>query len=83
MEALFDEALQEAYLAIHEKIMETLLLDQINFDEHSPTDFNIAIHAIRNCLARRKAPKDWQKWQKEVWEHNLEPSVRQDFRYQG
>jgi len=83
MEALFDGALQELYPSIHEKIMETLPLEQMNFDELSPTDFNIAIHAIRNCLARRIAPEDWQEWQKELWEQNFESLARQDFRYQG
>ncbi|HII3580882.1 hypothetical protein, partial [Citrobacter freundii] len=83
MEALFDESLQETFPAIHNKIMEMLPLDQINFDELSLIEFNIAIHAIRNCLARRTELTNWQEWQKELWERNFEPLVRQDFRYQG
>lgn len=82
LEMLFDEALQEKYPRIHEIIMEVLVLDQISFTDLSKADFNIAIQAIRNCIASRKEPTEWQIFQKDMWEIYIEPLVQRDQRYQ-
>lgn len=81
LEALLDEALQDKYPEILEKIMEVYVLDQINFNELNEADFNIAIKAIRDCLDARKESSDGQLYQKRTWEEALEPLIRQDERY--
>ncbi|MBK5073444.1 hypothetical protein I2492_10880 [Budviciaceae bacterium CWB-B4] len=82
LEMLFDEALKETHPVIHEIIMEVLVLDQISFTDLNKTDFNVAVQAIRDCIASRKEPTEWQTFQKNVWEAQIEPLIQQDECYQ-
>lgn len=82
MESLFDEALQERYPTIHEKLIMYLPMDQICFAELSKEEFNLAIKEIQACIDSRKEPGGPQSYQKRVWEAEIEPLIRQDERYQ-
>ncbi|UCZ75073.1 hypothetical protein LHK94_19065 [Dickeya zeae] len=79
--ALFDEVLQDNYPCIYEKIMEVLVLDQVNFYELNEAEFNETIKVIRNYLATRKEKNEGQLYQKRIWEEEIEPLVQQDERY--
>ncbi|MBN3145683.1 hypothetical protein [Pectobacterium brasiliense] len=82
LEALFDEALQERHLGIHEKIMIYLPLDQISFSELSKEEFNLAIKEIQTCIHSRRESSEYQSYQRRMWEEEIEPLVQQDERYQ-
>jgi len=81
MESLFDEALQERYPAIHEKVMMYLPLDQICFAELSKEEFNLAVKEIQSCIDSRKESSEPRSYQKQMWEAEIEPLIRQDKRY--
>jgi len=83
LEALFDEALQDNYPQIHEKIMEVLPLDQINFNELSEHEFNVAIKCINKYLFDRKNPNEGQLYQQNIWETEILSLMKQDERYQA
>lgn len=83
LEALFDEALQERYPDIHEKIMMYLPMDQISFSELSQKEFNLAVKEIKNYLYHQTETAEWQSYQKRIWEKEIEPLIQQDERYQA
>lgn len=82
LEALFDDALQEHYPDLHEKVMLYLPLDQIVFAELEREEFNVAIKAIRECIHDRIELTQGQTFQKLAWEEYMEPLFQQDERYQ-
>lgn len=82
LEALFDEALEDKFSSIHEKVMEMLPLDQVNFFELNESEFNLSIKAIQDCLDSRINPNENQIFQKHMWETEILPLMKQDERYQ-
>ncbi|MDW5500138.1 hypothetical protein R6Y99_10095 [Pseudomonas lundensis] len=81
LESLIDDALQQKYPELHEKIMEMLPLDQINFVELNNHDFNAVIGAIRQCISSWDTPTESQLRKKKIWEEEAEPLVILDPRY--
>ncbi|WP_407274373.1 hypothetical protein V6C39_01030 [Dickeya ananatis] len=82
LEALFDDALQEHYPDIHEKIMLYLPLDQITLAELEKEEFNVAVKTIRECINNRTELTQGQIFQKLTWDEYIEPLIQQDERYQ-
>ncbi|WP_421506941.1 hypothetical protein [Erwinia rhapontici] len=82
LEVLFDDALQECYPDMHEKIMLYLPLDQITLAELETEEFNVVLKVIRECINSRIDPTQGQLFQKRVWEEVIEPLIQQDERYQ-
>ncbi|KEY57096.1 hypothetical protein [Serratia sp. DD3] len=82
LEALFDDAFQEHYPELHEKIMLYLPLDQIVLAELEKEEFNVAIKAVRECINNRTELTRGQTSQKLAWEEYMEPIIQQDERYQ-
>ncbi|ACZ78787.1 hypothetical protein J8657_19630 [Dickeya oryzae] len=81
LEDLLDDALQGNHPIIYEKIMEVLVLDQINFTDLNNEEFILAVKVIRDCIKRRTELTEWQLYQKRIWEEEIEPLVQQDERY--